>query len=272
MIPTATELPPDLDVDKLPGEDDVIIIVIENNGPGDADSLIVREALRPGVIFVSSIPGIPLCVERSGTVTCGLGRLPSGDSTTVIIDVETEGVDPLSGTTSITADGVAAIQLDAPYMIKLGEPPFAEPGQVISYTLRVINPTGQSASNIRVADQMPQGVTIESASATSGNVTFSGQDITFTQATLAAGARVTITVSTVLAEETEAIEIVNEACLTSSLNEVPSCAEFGFFRASALPATGESRGLITPQRLLLALLGVGMAFGTLFVIRRRFVH
>lgn len=232
---------PELELDKDPGAGDEIIISVSNNGPGDAFNVTLEEDLRPGVVYVSSSPGVPLCVEDAGVVTCGLGTIPAGDTSVVSIEVETDGVDPLSGVTTVTADGVSPVRIDEPYLIKLGRPPFAQPGAQITYTLRVINPTTSPVSNIRVRDQMPDGITIESVTATSGTVGVIGQNVSFSQGSLAAGGRITITIVTTLDEEAQGVEITNEACLTSSANPDPSCAEFGFFRARQLPATGESR-------------------------------
>jgi len=238
-VASNTPVPGDLEVDKGPGEGDEVIIEITNNGPGDAFNVTLEEDLRQGVVYISSSPGAPVCVEQGGLVTCELGTIDAGDSSVVAIEVETDGVDPLSGQTTVSADNVQPVTIDEPYLIKLGRPPFAQPGAEIVYTLRVINPTNQAVSNVRVTDQMPAGITIESVQASSGTVGVIGQSVSFSQGSLAAGGRVTITIVTTLAEDAEDLEITNEACLTSSANVEPSCAQFGFFRARQLPSTGE---------------------------------
>ncbi len=275
-LPTATSTPlptisptpalPELEVDKDEGEDSDIVIEVENNGGGPAENLTVIEELRPGVVYIGSVSSPSLCLEDAGTVTCELGTLDPGDRTSVGIDVFSNGPDPLSGNTTVTADGVSPVRLEAPYLIKLGQPAFAEPGETITYTLRVINPTDNAVSSVRVTDNLPSGVTIQSVESTAGSATFSGRSVTFTQGSLPAQGRVTVTIQTTLNEDTEASQLANRACLTSSANPDASCAEFSFSRASRLPATGESPFSLwrLPLFGLLALSGL-----TLVLIVRR---
>jgi uncharacterized repeat protein (TIGR01451 family) len=256
----------ELAVIKEETDGDTIRITIENNGAGDANNLQLQENLRPGVYYVSSRPGEPLCIESSGIVGCGLGTLRSGDTTSVDITLSTVGTDILSGQTTVSADGIASITLDAPYLIKVGQPPFAQPGETITYTLRVINPTGNTASTIMVRDTMPDAVTIESGQSSSGQLSFDGQDVVFTQTQLEPGGRISITIVTRLRDNANAVEIVNEACLTSSENANPSCANFGFFRASQLPTTGQSP--LSKWRLPMLTLGV-LAMATILLLALR---
>ena len=237
LTPTETMLPT-LEVEKS-ADDEGYDVVITNNG-GDANNVTLVETLREGVRYVSSRPGIPVCIEDRGVVVCQLGVIQSGDSTAVDFNVASLGVDPLSGQTVVSADGVSAVVVDEPFIIKVGEPPIAGPGETITYTIRVINPTSSAVSNIRVQDTMPDAMTILSADSTSGTVTITGQDVAFRQARLEAGGRITITIEAQVREDGIFSEIINRACLTSNQNSDPSCAEMSFLRASELPSTGET--------------------------------
>jgi uncharacterized repeat protein (TIGR01451 family) len=146
--------------------------------------------------------------------------------------------------------------IDEPYISKIGQPPIAAPGAPVTYTIRVINPTNQTANNVRVVDTMPDAILIESAQASSGSVSFAGQNVTFTQALLAPGERVTITLVTRVSSVGVFNEITNRACLTSSLNRTASCAEMTFLRAGSIPGTGETpiyRQLILPLAVVIVL-------------------
>jgi uncharacterized repeat protein (TIGR01451 family) len=228
--------------------------------------VVLVESLRPGVVYVSSRPGAPTCVENTGVVICALGRIPGGSGTSVDVRVGTDGTDPSSGRTEVTVNGQTVGVIDEPYILKIGQPPVAAPGAPVTYTIRIINPTTQTASNVRVVDMMPDAILIESAASTSGNVTVDGQNITFTQAQLAPGARVTITLTTRVSSVGDFNEITNRACLTSSLNRRASCAEMTFLRAGSIPGTGE-----TPiyRRMLVPIVIGAVLVGLVWLIRRR---
>jgi uncharacterized repeat protein (TIGR01451 family) len=224
-------------------DDDTIEINVENEG--ETDDFVLEEALRPGVI------------------TCSLGTLPSGASANVQITVNTEGVDITSGLTRVTA-GDRVVTLDEPYIVKLSRPPFAAPGDPLTYTIRVINPTTRPFSGIVVTDTMPDPVRVLSASADVGNVTVNGQAIRYTLASLAAGGRATITIEAELLEGEALPQVINRACLTTTANPAPRCAVSGFVRASQLPGTGQ-----TPSSAIWLLLFGGLtSLASLFVIHR----
>ena len=64
---------------------------VKNTGPGDAENVVVTDALPSGMTFLSaSAP----CTQSGGTVTCELGTLGSGDTETLTIKVK---VDPIGG-------------------------------------------------------------------------------------------------------------------------------------------------------------------------------
>ncbi|GAB4312760.1 MAG: hypothetical protein Kow00117_05530 [Phototrophicales bacterium] len=243
QTPTATKTPtetllPTLVVEK--NEDENGFDVVITNRGGDANNVTLVETLRQGVRYISSRPGVPICIEDQGVVVCELGVVSSGDSTSVDFDVASLGVDPASGQTVVSADGVSAVIVNEPFIIKVGEPPIAGAGEVITYTIRVINPTDTTVTNILVQDTMPEAMTILSANATSGIVTINEQDVIFRQSRLESGGRITITIEAQVSEDGVFNQIINRACLTSNQNNNPSCAEMSFLRASELPSTGES--------------------------------
>lgn len=235
-------------------------ITLRNAGAGDINDLQLQESLRAGVRYVSSQPGAPVCIEDQGVVFCALGSLAAGDQTTVDFGVLTDGTDPSSGRTVVTANGATLTIIDQPYLFKVGEPPVAAPGATVTYTLRVVNPTNETASQVRVEDTMPEAIEILSATASSGVVQVDGQHVLFTQPQLGPGSRVTITLTTRVREDASYNEIVNRACLTTSVNTSQSCAQMRFLRAGEIPPTGE-----TP--LLRSLLTLAGAVGLLFVLR-----
>lgn len=260
--PTNTPLPPQIDVDKEPQDDDTYTIIVENGG-GDAEQVVLQEELRPGVVYVAARPGEPLCLERAGVITCTLGTIRAGESARVDVTVTTDGTDITSGRTTVTVGG-QTVTFDQAFIAKVSEPPFAAPGDDVTYTIRVINPTTRSIEGAVVSDVMPPAVQITSAESTSGTVEISGQNLIFRQASLAPGERVSITINARLSTASTSPEIVNRACLVTASNPTPRCAAAGFVRAATLPATGEPRDV----RPIWIMAGVIIALMTVASARR----
>ncbi len=229
-----------MDIDKSSDGDSQVSITISNVGLGDAEDVVLIEELREQVFYISSVPGSPVCVENAGLVVCQLGDLGAGESAAVDLTLDTSGADPASGRTTVTVDGEPSAVIDEPFIIKVGEPPVAAPGAEVIYTIRVINPTTETARDLVVEDSMPDAIEIVDGETTSGTLTISGQQVRLTQAALAPGERITITLTTRVRDEDVFDAIINEACLTSTSNPDPRCAQMQFLRASALPGTGET--------------------------------
>lgn len=96
----------------LAGEELTYTITVTNDGPSTANDVVVTDVLPAGVNFLSSAPA---CTNAAGTLTCPVGSLPAGQSTTLVIQV---GIPAdfvnATGTTTITnrADVTATGQLD----------------------------------------------------------------------------------------------------------------------------------------------------------------
>ncbi len=227
-------------MEKIGNNNNEVEIVVSNVGEGEARGVVLIEELRESVYYIESSPGSPICLENAGLVVCQLGDLDPGESSGVEISLETNGADPAGGRTTVTVDGVPSAVVDEPFIIKIGEPPVAAPGAEVTYTIRVINPTTEIARNVVITDEMPEAIEILSGESTSGNLTISGQSVRLTQAVLQPGERITITLLTQVRDDDVFDTIINEACLSSSSNPSPSCAQMEFLRASGLPGTGET--------------------------------
>ena len=224
---------------------DSMSIVVVNSGLTDAQNLLVQEQLRSGVEYRAANLGEPICTEVGGLVSCRLGTLGAGQSTNLNITVQTNGQSPDSGVTIVSADGVAPQIIDEPYIIKVGNPPVAPPGSEITYTIRVINPTDETATDMVIQDVMPDIIEILDASATDGDLEIDGQNITLSLDELGAGERVTLTIDARVSDDDEAVEaIINTACVTSSSNPSPNCAVMSFLAVDVLPNTGQTTWLM----------------------------
>lgn len=138
------------------------------------------------------------------------------------------------------------------------DPPFAQMGDVVVWTITVSNNSGGTAEAIVVTDTVPDGLEIVSASASAGSVTTDNQRITFTLDRLGQGDRVTIRVET---------RITGDAFIyenTAFYNTLSASARLVI--AGELVQTGE-----TPwwQPVLIALAVGAVTAGLAYRVRRR---
>ncbi len=179
----------DLELDKTiigPREIEVgsnvtFTIEVTNNGPDDATGVTILDELPVGLTFVSASPG---CLQAVGVVTCPIGSLANGASSSVAINVfaGTEGdffnsatvegsgdpPDPDPGNNEDMEDIMVLFPSVGLRFLKIG------PGRVIegtdfTYTLTVNHlpspdPGPDVATGVTITDNLPAGVTFVSAS------------------------------------------------------------------------------------------------------------
>ena len=152
-------------------------VVVTNSGPSDAPNVVVVDTLPAGTSFVSSTGG---CVEApAGILTCALGDLAAGASTsfnvTVDVDadvpeatvlanlvtVDSEADDPNLGDNSDTAD--VTVLTEADLSIDKAGPAMVEPGMQLAYGLTVTNNGPSDAVNVVVTDTLPLSTTYVNA-------------------------------------------------------------------------------------------------------------
>jgi uncharacterized repeat protein (TIGR01451 family) len=149
------------------------------------------------------------------------------------------------------------------------DPQFALPGEQVTWTITVSNPGTTATGNILVTDSLPNEVEIVSVSASAGNVIFTGQNVTFTQASLGAGQSTAITIRTRVRDNVAVGEIVNTAILTVNGKQLSASATLRIIE-SALPSTGEHPE--PPQDTSLPIVSSGLALIGLFanrIVRKR---
>jgi uncharacterized repeat protein (TIGR01451 family) len=104
---------PDLKVTKSDSPDPVYAgsqltynVDVKNNGPATAGGVTLADALPAGVGFSSATPSQGTCGQSTGTVTCQLGTLASGDSASVAIKVipGAAAIGVITNTASVTAN------------------------------------------------------------------------------------------------------------------------------------------------------------------------
>ncbi len=78
-------------------------VVVTNNGPEDATNVTLVDTIPATVSPVSTTPSTPTCIHSGVTVTCGLGGLTSGASTTVLLLVQAPATAGLITNTATTS-------------------------------------------------------------------------------------------------------------------------------------------------------------------------
>jgi uncharacterized repeat protein (TIGR01451 family) len=202
---------------------------VNNAGPDTASNVSVSDTLPAGVTFVSA-SGTGWTCSGTATVTCTIGSLTSGTTSTITISVtapaqgatllnsasvsSTTG-DPKTGNnTSAPVQTTVAPQADLS-ITKTG-PASANASNTISYTLSVNNAGPSTASTISVSDTLPSGATLVSASGSGWSCTGT-TTVTCTLATLAVGAAPDIVI--VMTVPAVGGTISNQASVTAATSD-----------------------------------------------------
>jgi uncharacterized repeat protein (TIGR01451 family) len=262
-----------------PGTTFNYVLLVTNNGPNPSVGAVVTDTLPAGLVFQSASPG---CVFVSPKVTCTLGTLVNGASTTLTIGVRVSSpftgtlpivntasvatvneVDPVSPNNSSSASTVLDASVADLALVKTA-PSVVRPGALLVYTLKLTN-NGPSASvGAIVTDPLPPGLTFVSASA---GCTYGAGTVTCVAGTLASGSSTTFTITTKADSPFMATNPVSNSATVTATNEVDpnpgnntGTAVTRVMDEVPVPATGR------PLLLLLALVLTGLAMRTL---RRR---
>jgi uncharacterized repeat protein (TIGR01451 family) len=168
------------------GENILYELRVTNNGPSDAQNVVVTDAIPANTTFVTASGG---CVLSSGTVTCSLGSLSAGATASALLQVKvTQGV--ANGTlinnsatvssattdpdTSNNTEGEITTVNQSPFnptdlaITKSDTPDPVIAGENITYQLQVVNNGPAPATLVQVVDSLPSGVSFISATSTRG--------------------------------------------------------------------------------------------------------
>ncbi len=192
------------DVDPVTAGNDVTYTVtVGNDGPSQADNVVITDALPAGVTFVSGAG-----CSASGTVlTCAGGNLAAGGTYTVDITVTVDGT--FTGTSVTNLAKVASdthehdtsdndtkeptlVVRSADIKLTKSAPSTVSAGTDLTYTLSVENLGDSDALNVSLVDPLPAGVSFVSATADLGGTCDTA--VSCLWPTLAAGASSTATV------------------------------------------------------------------------------
>ena len=209
-------------------------ITVTNNGPDAAANVEMTDTLPASLLFRSITQPSPFtCVTpaagTTGTITCTAASLASGASRSFTLVVE---VAASSGTINNTAavssdanDGNSGNSEATSSPIVAGPPvadleltkttgsTVATTGGTVVYTITVTNNGPSPATNVVVTDDLPAGLTLNSATPSQGTCNAS-DPVTCSLGTLLSGASATITLSTEVVATSGTIS--NTASVTST--------------------------------------------------------
>ncbi|MGN6186873.1 MAG: IPTL-CTERM sorting domain-containing protein [Thermoanaerobaculia bacterium] len=189
-------------------------IVVTNNGPDAATSVVMTDTLPASLLFRSITQPSPFtcttpAVGATGTITCNAASLANGASRTFTLVVEvasgasgsiingasvsSAATDGNSGNSSVSASGVTAAPASADVsIVKSTTASRAVTGTNITYTILVSNAGPSPATNVIVTDDLPAGLTFVSATPSQGTCNAS-DPVSCNLGTITSGANATIT-------------------------------------------------------------------------------
>ena len=260
---------PDMDIAKTvdqsnPNEGDNVTFTITVTNPGDyiATGLKVTDILPTGLTYVSSTASQGS--YSAGTGIWNIGTMPAtGDSASVTLDIvasvnsgtlgstltNTASIsslvesDPDLGNNSASA-GVTVVPESADIAItKIVSNANPIEGEYITYTISVTNNGPKTATNLKILDQLPTGITYIDSTVSVGN--YNPTSGIWTIGTLANGSSASLIIDVRVDDFTEGTTISNSATL-SSMDQVDPVSSNNTSTAPltvALPSNNLSCGL-----------------------------
>ncbi len=179
---------------------------VTNSGPDASTGTTLTDTIPSGTTFSSVKPGSK-CGFSAGAVTCSLGSIPAGSTSTVTITVVASVIGPLSNTvgvsatstdpdsadlTATTSTTVTDPNADMSVAITDSPDPIVLGSGNITYSIVATNNGPANASGVRVIDTLPAGATFVSAKPGTRCSLASGI-LTCSLGNLASGASITVT-------------------------------------------------------------------------------
>ena len=212
-------------------------LAVTNDGPATAPNVVVTDVLPPEVSFVSAAgPGWD-CGEAGGTVTCARPTLPPGPGPPITVEATAPPfATDLFNTANVTTDlpdAVAANDADSESTtvvdpradLSILKEDLADPveaGAVLTYTLAVSNAGPATATNVRVTDVLPAGVSFVGASGDGWECSESEGTVLCSRSALPVGAAPGITLEVTAPETAQTLS--NTASIAAD-NDDPDVAD-----------------------------------------------
>lgn len=210
----------------IAGENIIYTIVVNNQGPSDAQNVVLTDNLPTGLTFIEASPSVGSFAAQQwsvGSLSAGASEtltltalvnsnIPTGSQiiNTAIVSSSTSDPDTDNNTSTSTSNITASTDLS---ITKTAMPSPFIAGESITYTITVSNNGPSNAQNVSVTDNLP--AELEFISATTSNGTWFSPE--WTIGTIPAGSSRTLVIEArVLADIAQSSTIENTAIVTSS--------------------------------------------------------
>jgi uncharacterized repeat protein (TIGR01451 family) len=245
-------------------------VTVANNGPSDAQSVTLIDALPPGTTFVSEARATGVdafnCVNPpvggTGSVSCTLATFPAGNVDSFVIVLHL-GANVANGSTmtntatisSATADqnsgnnsgsSTATVSASADLSITKTGPSTVNPNTNASYMINVSNAGSSNSQNVTVTDVIPSNTSFVSATPSQGSCSGTST-VTCSLGTINAGSSATIAL---VLHVNSGTAVTNSASVTADTLD-PNLANNTSTTATASPTP-------LPSSLILILAGLGV--------------
>ena len=162
------------------GQNVTFTVTAANRGPSDATGVEVQDALPPGLALVSATPSMGNYDPATGIWTVGDLTASTSATLTVLASVNTTGAlvnvarktaqteidpNPLNDDASVSLNAVATADIDVGKTISTVSPPV---GGQVTFTVTATNHGPSPATGVVVTDQLPDGFSFVSATASQG--------------------------------------------------------------------------------------------------------
>ena len=214
------------------------ILTVTNNGTADATNVTVNDFLPTNGTLIAAVPSQGSAATVRGTlITDNLGTIASGASATIAVtvspsqtssasivnsaNVSGNQLDPIPGNNSATSTlGLAGTGAAALSLAQVFSPTVSVPGQADTITLTVRNTGTGAATGVVLVDNLPVGVTLQTAAASQGSrPTLQNNVVTSNLGTIAAGASATLVLSVVpTAQATGRVNLAGVVATGTSAN------------------------------------------------------
>ena len=247
MTPTSTDLSLSKTVDNATpnvGENVTFSIVVNNSGPDAASGVTVLDSLPAGVTLVSQLPSQG--TYNTGTGIWTVGSIASGAGATLQLEVSVDSIGTKTNTAQISAadqddpdstpgnsnaseddqDAVSITPLAADLsLLKSVSNSSPNVGENVTFTVTVANDGPDMATNVRVTDALPSGLTLVSSTPNQGTYNSSTGD--WNIGSIASGGNATLV-------------IVATVTTTASITNTAQVVAADQFDSDSTPANGQA--------------------------------
>ncbi|HEX8286063.1 MAG TPA: SBBP repeat-containing protein [Pyrinomonadaceae bacterium] len=250
------------------GADLTYTAVVKNKGDLAATGVTLNLTPPAGAVVASSSSSRGTC-SGGVPVVCNVGALGGGEEATVVVLVKPPALKTATATAAVacnepdpvaannSAETSTAVQFADLSVVKRATTGLVAPGTRVNYLINVKNRDGVAATSVVLNDALPPELTFVSCAATAGGVCGgSGNQVTVTWPSLAAGASGTVLVSATLGSGVPAGTVVGNTASVASA----SVADPVGSNNSSTAAVTASANVVTPKSNGLIIFGSDRAF------------